>query len=183
MPIPLGNSLTMRWNLQVQSLMFLSWVFLSTEKAYSSFPRLKNLELILFINTLLLHGLNPRPSLYNISAKNHCLKNLLFESLFLWVFVAIFGCGNIFDQRLLFDRKQLRIWPLELSDHYEPGNQSINQRLKPLRNSLNVSRAKFDVRDFWTWTHHKVHHLVDLSLGTDMCPAKGMWPTHLVQSP
>ena len=58
--------------------------FLSTEKAYSSFPRLKNLELILFINTLLLHGLNPRPSLYNISAKNHlnCLQNLLFESLF-----------------------------------------------------------------------------------------------------
>ena len=101
------------------SCIFLSWVFLSTEKAYSSFPRLKNLELILFINTLLLHGLNPRPSLYNISAKNHlnCLQNLLFESLFLWVFVAIFGCGNIFDQRLLFDNKQLCIWPLELSEH------------------------------------------------------------------
>ena len=153
MTILLGNSLRLRWNLQVQSLIFLSWVFLSTEKAYSSFPRLKNLELILFINTLLLHGLNPRPSLYNISAKNHlnCLQNLLFESLFLWVFVAIFGCGNIFDQRLLFDHKQLCIWPLELSEHYEPGNQSKNQRLKPLRKSLNVSRAKFDVRDFWTW--------------------------------
>ena len=151
MTIPLGNSLRMQWNLQVQSLMFLSWVFLSTEKAYSSFPRLKNLELILFINTLLLHGLNPRPSLYNISAKNHlnCLQNLLFESLFLWVFVAIFGCGNIFDQRLLFDHKQLCIWPLELSEHYEPRNQSKNQRLKPLRNRLTVSRAKFDVRDFW----------------------------------
>ena len=123
MTILLGNSLRLRWNLQVQSLIFLSWVFLSTEKAYSSFPRLKNLELILFINTLLLHGLNPRPSLYNISAKNHlnCLKNLLFESLFLRVFVAIFGCGNIFDQRLLFDHKQLCIWPLELSEHYEPG--------------------------------------------------------------
>ena len=78
MKISLGNSQRMRLNLQVQSLMFLSWVFLSTEKAYSSFPRLKNLELILFINTLLLHGLNPRPSLYNISAKNHlnCLQNL-----------------------------------------------------------------------------------------------------------
>ena len=153
MTIPLGNSLRMRLNLQVQSLMFLSWVFLSTEKAYSSFPRLKNLELILLINTLLPHGLNPRPSLYNIPAKNHlnCLKNLLFDSLFLCVFVAIFGCGNIFDQRLLFDHKQLCNWPLELSEHYEPGNQSKNQRLKPLRNSLNVRRAKFDVRDFWTW--------------------------------
>ena len=152
MTISLGNSLRLRWNLQVQSLIFLSWGFLSTEKAYSSFPRLKNLELILFINTLLLHGLNPRPSLYNISAKNHlnCLQNLLFESLFLWVFVAIFGCGTIFDQRLLFDHKQLCIWPLELSEHYEPGNHSKNQRLKPLRNSLNVSRAKFDGRDFWT---------------------------------
>ena len=142
MTIPLGNSQRTRWNLQVQSLTFLSWVFLSTEKAYSSFPRLKNLELILFINTLLLHGLNPRPSLYNISAKNHlnCLQNLLFESLFLWVFVAIFGCGNIFDQRLLFDNKQLCIWPLELSEHYEPGNHSKNQRLKPLRNSPSKSR-------------------------------------------
>ena len=73
---------------------YISIVSLSTEKAYSSFPHLKNLELFLFINTLLLHGLNPRPSLYNISAKNHlnCLQNLLFESLFLCVFVAIFGC-------------------------------------------------------------------------------------------
>ena len=89
------------------------------------------------------YGLNPRPSLYNISAKNHlnCLQNLLFKSLFLWVFVAIFGCGNIFDQRLLFDHKQLCIWPLELSEHYEPGNQSKNQRLKPLRNSLNNSQV------------------------------------------
>ena len=157
MTIPLGNSLRMQWNLQVQSLMFLSWVFLSTEKAYSSFPRLKNLELILFINTLLLHGLNPRPTLYNISAKNHlnCLQNLLFESLFLWVFVAIFGSGTIFDQRLLFDHKQLCIWPLELSEHYEPGKHSKTQRLKPLRNCLNVRRAKFDGRDFWTWLHCK----------------------------
>ena len=127
-------------------------VFLSTEKAYSSFPRLNNLELILSVNTLLLHGLNPRPSLYSILAKNHlnCLQNLLLESLFLWVFVAIIVCGNIFDQRLLFDHRQLCIWPLELSEHYEPGNHSKNQRLQPLRNSLNVSRAKFDVRDFWT---------------------------------
>ena len=139
MTIPLGNSQRMRLNLQVQSLTFLSWVFLSTEKAYSSFPRLKNLELILFIkfiNTFLLHGLNPKPSLHNTWAKNHVnsLQNLLFESLFLWVFVAIFGCGNIFDQRFLFDHKQLSIWPLELSQHYEPGNQSKTQRLKPQDN-------------------------------------------------
>ena len=102
MTILLGNSQRCRLNLQVQSLIFLFWVFLSTEKAYSFFPRLTNLELILFINMLLLHGLNPSPSLYNISAKNHlnCLQNLLFESLFLWVFVAIFGCGNIFHQEL-----------------------------------------------------------------------------------
>ena len=73
-------------------------------------------------------------------------------------FVAIFGCGNIFDQRLLFDHKQLCIWPLELSEHYEPRNQSKNQRLKPLRNRLTLSRAKFDVRDFWrciTKFYHK----------------------------
>ena len=97
MTIPLGNSQRMRWNLQVQSLPFLSWVFLSTEKAYSSFPRLKNLELFLFINTLLLHCINPRPSLYNISAKNHqnCLKNpgskaYFFEFSLPFLVVAIF---------------------------------------------------------------------------------------------
>ena len=86
---------------------------MSTEKAYSSFPRLKNSELILFINTLLVHSLNPRPSLYNISAKNHLnyLQNLLFESLFVSVFVAIFVCSNIFDQRLLFDQKQIFFRP------------------------------------------------------------------------
>ena len=119
-------------------------VFLFTEKAYSSFPRLNNLKLILSVNTLLLHGLNPRPSLYSILAKNHlnCLQNLLLESLFLWVFVAIIVSGNNF--------RQLCIWPLELSEHYESRNHSKNQRLKPLRNNLNVSRARFDVRDFWT---------------------------------
>ena len=67
----------------------------------------------------------------------------LVRKLILWVVVAIFGCGNIPDQRLLFDHKHLCIWPLELSKHYEPGNHSKNQRLKPLRNSLKVSRAKF----------------------------------------
>ena len=165
MTIPLGNSQRMWLNLEVQSLLFLSWVFLSTEQAYSSFPRLKNLELILFINTLLLHGLNPRPSLYNISAKNHlnCLQNLLFGSLFLWLFVAMFGCGNNFDQRLLFDHEQLCIWLLELSEHYKPGNHCKNQRLKPFRNSLNVSRAKFNVRDFWT-CYHVYHYYMEFNL-------------------
>ena len=139
MTILLGNSLRLRWNLQVQSLIFLSWVFLSTEKAYSSFPRLKNLELILFINTLLLHGLNPRPSLYNISAKNHlnclqtsCSKAYFFEFSSPSLAVAVF---------LISGHKQLCILPLELSEHYEPGNQSKNQRLKPLRNSLNNSQV------------------------------------------
>ena len=86
-----GGMLKLRFD---RYIIFVSWVSLSTEKAYSPFPRLKNLELILFINTFLLHGFNPRPSLYNTSAKNHlnCLQNLLFESLLLWVFIAIFGC-------------------------------------------------------------------------------------------
>ena len=108
----------------------LSWVYLSTEKAYSSFPLLKNLELILLINTFLLHGLNPRPSLYNASAKNHlnCLQNVLFER-----FRRHFWLSQIFDHRLLFDYKQLCIWLLEVSKHDEPGNNSKNQRLKPLR--------------------------------------------------
>ena len=57
--IPLGNSKRSLLKLQVQSLIFLSWVFLSTERAYSSFPLLKNLETILFAKALLLHGLYP----------------------------------------------------------------------------------------------------------------------------
>ena len=55
----------------------------------------------------------------------------------------LLDCGSISDQQLLFDHKQACIWPLELSEHYEPGNHSKNKRLKPLRNSVNVSRAKF----------------------------------------
>ena len=160
MTIPLGNSLRSRLKLQVQSLIFLSWFFLSPEKAYSSFPRLNNLELILLINTLLLQGLSPRPSLYNISAKNHlhCLQNFLFESLFLWVFVAIFGCGNIFDQRLLFDHKEQCIWPLELSEHYEPGKQTPAVKTiakQPECKSREVWRARFldMVHFFEYWTY------------------------------
>ena len=44
-----------------------------------------------------------------------------------------FWLSQIFNQRLLFDYKQLCIWPLEVSKHDEPGNHSKNQRLKPLR--------------------------------------------------
>ena len=49
---------------------------------------------------------------YTISqAKNHlnCLQNLAFKSLFLRVFFTIFLFSSIFDQRLLFDHKQLGI--------------------------------------------------------------------------
>ena len=76
------------------------------------------------------------------------LQNLSFESLFRRIFFTILGFSSIFRQLLLFDHKQLWIGPLELSEHYEPGNHSKNQQKKPLRNSLNVSRAKYDVRDF-----------------------------------
>ena len=67
--------------------------FLSTEKAYSSSPRLNNLELILFVKGLLLQGLNPGPSLYNISAKNELnfLQNHVFEILFLSSFLSCFS--------------------------------------------------------------------------------------------
>ena len=42
--------------------------------------------------------------------------------------------------------KQLCIWTLELSEHYEPGNESKNQRLKPLRKSMHVSREIWRAR-------------------------------------
>ena len=63
---------------------------------------------------------------------SNCLQNLLFESLFSLSFRRHFWLSQIFDQRLLFDYKQLCIWPLEVSKHDEPGNHSKNQRLKPL---------------------------------------------------
>ena len=108
---------------------------------YASTTRLKS-------KTFALQYLGQKSS--KLPQKTSCSKA------YFWVFVAILGCGSIFDQRLLFDYKQLCIWPLELSEHYEPGYHSKNQRLKPLRNSLNVSRAKFDVRGFWTWRHYHI---------------------------
>ena len=145
MTIPLGNSQRLRLNLQVQSLIFPSWV-------YSSFPRLKNLELIIFINTLLLHGLNPSSSLYNISAKNHlnCLQNSCSKAYFL-EFLSPFLVVAIFFISGFYLTINNRVFDLSnFFEHYEPRNYSKNQPLDPLRNSLNVSRAKFDVRDFWT---------------------------------
>ena len=98
---------------------------------------------------------NPRPSFYNILAKNHpnFLQNLSFESLFhrLTIIISCFGNMCIFDQWLLFDHKQPCIWPLELSYHYEPGIRCKNQRLWLLHDSMNVSQTKFDVQDFWSW--------------------------------
>ena len=159
MTIPLGNSQRMRLNLQVQSLMFLSRGFFVHWKSIFFLPTFKEFG----VNSIYKYASTTRLksktfALQYLGQKSYLnfLQNLLFKILFLWVFVAIFGCGNIFDQRLLFDHKQLCIWPLELSEHYEPGNHSKNQRLKPLRNSLNVSRAKFDVRGFWTWRHYHI---------------------------
>ena len=83
------------------------------------------------------------------------LQNLSFESLFRRIFFTILGFSSIFGQLLLFDHKQLCIGPLELSNIMSPGI-TVNQQKKPLRNSLNVSRAKYDVLDFWACS--KINH-------------------------
>ena len=51
---------------------------------FFSFPRLNGLELIPFAKALLLHGLNPRPLLYNISTKN-CLPVFLISGFYLTI--------------------------------------------------------------------------------------------------
>ena len=143
MTILLGNSLRLRWNLQVQSLIFLSWVFFVHWKSIFFIPTFKEFG----VNSIYKYASTTR-----LKSKTFALQYLgqkssklspkpLVRKLISLSFVAIFGCGNIFDQRLLFDHKQLCILPLELSEHYEPGNQSKNQRLKPLRNSLNNSQV------------------------------------------
>ena len=63
-------------------------------------------------------------------------------------FSTIFGFSSIFDQLLLFYHKQICIWPLELSEHYDPGNHSKNQQKKPIAkqpecNSHEVWCARF----------------------------------------
>ena len=163
MTIPLGNSLRIRLNLQVQSLMFLSWVFFVDWKSTFFLPTFKELG----VNSIYKYASTARLksktfALQYLGQKSSILSQKpLVRKLISLSFVAIFGCGNIFDQRLLFDHKRLCIWSLKLFQHYEPGNQSKNQRLKPLRNSMNVSRAKFDVRDFWTWDPQ--HSLIQIS--------------------
>ena len=126
MTIPLGNSQRLRLNLQVQSLIFVSWVFLSTEKSIFFLPtfeefgvtRLKSKTFALQYLGQKSSKLSPKPLVRNFIS-------LRFRRHF-WLW-------QIFDQRLLFDYKQLCIWPLELSEQYEPGNHSKNQRLIPLR--------------------------------------------------
>ena len=174
MTIPLGNSLRSYLKRKTQSLISLLWIFLSSVKAYSSFLRLNNLELILFINTLLLHGLNLRRSLYNISAKNdlNCLQNHLLESLFLWVFIAIFGCGNIFVQRRLFDHlnfpnimspgitvKTFAKQPGSLLRHRQPKLCGSWLEFEFIRECMKINKIlpKFQ---FWTKIEIKMTHLV-----------------------
>lgn len=145
---PLGNSQRSRLKLQVHSLIFLSWVFLPTKKhilhshvwtIWSEFycksastPRLK-------CKTIALQYLGQISS--KLAPKTLVRKLVFPPSLDLVIF---------FYQRLLFDHKRLCVWPLKLSEHYEPGYHIKNQQLKPLRHSRNVSHTKFDVRDFWT---------------------------------
>ena len=108
---------------------FVHWksiFFLSTVKEfevtsiykYVSTTRLKS-------KTFALQYLGPKSSKLSPKPLVRKLTSLSFRCHF-WL-------SQIFDQRLLFGYKQLCIWPLELSEHYEPRHHSQNQRLKPLR--------------------------------------------------
>ena len=94
---------------------------------------------------------NPRPSLYNISAKNHLnwLQNLSFENLFLRIFSTIFGFSSIFDQLLLLTIKRYVFDHSNFPNIMSPGITAKTSRKNRLRNCLNVIPTKFDVRDFW----------------------------------
>ena len=61
--------------------------------SFFSFPRLNNLEFIPFAKALLLHGLNPRPLLYNISTKN-CLPVFLISGFYLTTNNYVFDHSN-----------------------------------------------------------------------------------------
>ena len=61
--------------------------------SFCTFPRLNNLELIPFAKALLLHGLNPRPLLYNISTKN-CLTVFLISGFYLTTNNYVFDHSN-----------------------------------------------------------------------------------------
>ena len=106
MTIPLGNSQRLRLNLQLQSLVFLSWVFFVHWKSIFFLLTFKEFGVNSFITTLLLHGLNPRPSLCNISAKNHlnclqpsCSKAYFFAFSSPFLVVAIFLISGFYLTR------------------------------------------------------------------------------------
>ena len=161
MTIQLGNTKRSLLKLQVQSLIFLSWVFLSTEKACSSGPSYvwkiwRQLYLqkrfystawsrSAFANRIVSKFFKRGKEEYAFSvdkkSKTIALQYLgqkssklgpkpLVRKLVSQNFSTIFGFSSIFDQLLLFDHKQICIWPLELSEHYDPGNHSKNQQKK-----------------------------------------------------
>ena len=104
---------------------------------YASTTRLKSKTFALQYLGQKSSKLSPKPL--------QCSKAYFFEFSSPFLVVAIFLISGFY-----LTIKKLCIWPLELSEHYELGNHSKNQRLKPLRNSLNVSRAKFNMQDSWT---------------------------------
>ena len=145
MTIPLGNSQRSRLKLQVQSLIFLSWVFVHWKSIFSiltfeqfgvnsicksaSTPRLKSKTIALQYLGQMSSKLAPKTF-----RSKACFSEFFPPSLVLAVF--------------LISGFYLTIWPLKLSEQHEPGNHIKNQRLKPLRNSMNVSRTKFDALHF-----------------------------------
>ena len=103
-------------------------------KAYSLFPRLNNLELILLIKALLLHGLKPRPLLYNGQKSSKLspeprVRKLVSQLLilFFWELLRRFSPPFFVLAVFLISGFYLTI-NYVFSDHYEPGNHSKNQR-------------------------------------------------------
>ena len=154
MTIPLRNSQRLRLNLRVESLIFLSWVFFVHWKGIFIIPTFKEFgvnSIYKYASTTWLKSKTFALQYLGKKSSKLSLKPLV-RKLISWSFASPFLVVAIFfDQQLLFDHKQLCIWPLGLSQHYEPRNHSKNQSLKPLWNSVNVSCAKFDMRDLWTW--------------------------------
>ena len=104
-------------------------------KAYSLFPRLNNLELILLIKALLLHGLKPRPLLYNGQKSSKLspearVRKLVSQLLILcfWELLRRFSPPFFVLAVFLISGFYLTINNYLFSDHYEPGNHSKNQR-------------------------------------------------------
>ena len=146
--------------LQVQSFIFLLWVFCSLKKYNSSFPCLKNLVLILldfsksvsFYYMVIIQDLCSTiswPRIIQIFSKTSRSKAYFIG--FLWPFLifAIFLISGFYLTRNNYNI--VIIWPLELSQHYESRIHCKNQQLWPMHDSMNVSHTKFDVWDFWSW--------------------------------